>query len=252
MPINELMTTATCFQAASLVSYDKIILSFVFFSLSILSLLIMKRYNLSTKSKIILVYSHLLFLFFPIFILTTNTACGMFCMSCYNNMPALVAYALPATAAATALTGFFFLPALFTLNGKKRLRNKYVKKLLRKYGFTKDIYTIDDAKPIAFSFRGFKSAIFISIGMQEILNKKELESVILHEIAHLRQHSSMLKLSGLIFRLFSPFYLLSGFNHENKQEEREADRFAVKLQRTDQYIKSAKKRVSEFYKHIDI
>lgn len=248
MPVNELMTTATCFQASSLVSYDKIILAFVFFSLSIFSLFVMKKYNLSAKSKIILVYAHLTFLFFPIFILTANTACGVFCMNCYNNMPALIAYALPATAAATAVTGFFFLPALFTLNGKRKLKNRYVKKLLSKYGFNEDVYTIDDAKPIAFSFRGFKSAIFVSVGMQEILNKKELEAVILHEISHIKQHSSMLKVSGLVFRLFSPFYLLSGFHHENKREEIEADRLAVKLQGNDEYLKSAKKKILTFYR----
>ncbi len=242
------MTTVTCFQASSLVSHDKLLLSVFFITLSFLSLFILKRYSLSSKYKIIVVYSHLLFLFFPIFILTANTTCGVLCMSCYNNMPALITYALPATAAATAVTGFFFLPALLSLNGRRRLRNVYIKKLLKKYDLSENVYTIDDAKPIAFSFRGFKSAIFVSVGMQEILKKKELEAVILHEIAHLRQHSSMLKLSGLVFRIFSPFYLLSGFHNENKREEKEADRFAAKIQGTTRYLKSAKKKISAFYK----
>lgn len=249
MPINELMTTASCFQASSLIGHDKVLLSVFFLLLSLASLFALKKYDLRTKSKILLVYSHLLFLFFPIFILTANTTCGVFCMSCYNNMPALIMYAVPATAAATAATGFFFLPALLNTNGKRKLRNIHIRKLLKKYELHENVYSINDAKPLAFSFRGFKSAIFISIGMQEILGKKELEAVILHEIAHIRQHSSMLKLSGLIFRLFSPFYLLSGFHHESKKEEREADRFAAKMQGTAAHLKSARKKVSVFYKY---
>ncbi|MBI2173122.1 MAG: M48 family metalloprotease [Candidatus Aenigmarchaeota archaeon] len=199
--------------------------------------------------KILAIYSHLLFLFFPVFILSTHTVCGTLCMSCYNNLPALVAYALPSATMATAVTGFFFLPALLRLNGNRKFRNRWIENFLWGRGLWEKIYTIDSAKPVAFSFRGFRSAIFISMGMQEILNKRELEAVILHEIAHIRQHSSMLKISNFVFRIFSPFYIIAGFHHENKREEMEADNFAMKIQGTRKYIKSSKKKVSDFYNH---
>jgi hypothetical protein len=59
----------------------------------------------------------------------------------------------------------------------------------------------------------------------------------------------MLKISNLVFRVFSPFYIIAGFYHESRLEEAEADNFAVKIQGTRRHIMSARKKVSDFYSH---
>ena len=104
---------------------------------------------------------------------------------------------------------------------------------------------MDKAKPIACSFKSFRSAIFVSVGMLDILSKKEIQAVLLHELAHIKQRSSVLKFSSFLMNVLSPLSLLARFHHDTSKEEREADKFAIRVQRTSKYINSAKKKISE-------
>src|SRR3989338_4604135 len=98
----------------------------------------------------------------------------------------------------------------------KRFVRKHSKKLRLK---EPKIYAINKSKPLAFSFRSHKSAIFLSIGLTEILNKKELQAVLLHELAHVKEKSSALKVSNTIMSIFSPFSRLAGFHNNTGREE---------------------------------
>lgn len=229
----------------------RLLLTVFSFSAALTSFFILKRFNLSTKSRVALIYFHLTTLFFPFILFTTNAACSAMCVtSCYSNTYNLVAYSLPTTILISSLTGFFIIPALFIFSSKKEITNtslmKFVKKYSRKIKIqTPKVYLIDKAKPIAFSFRSLKSAIFLSVGVLDILNKKEIEAIILHELAHIRNRSSMLKVTTLILKL-SPLSLVAKFNNENNEEEKLADYFAANIQKTIRYINSAKRKLGNF------
>lgn len=237
-----------CFAGFS-IDVDKVLLTAISISLAILFLYLIKRFNLPTKTKIGLIYGHLTALFFPFVLFTTNFACGAMCMSCYSDTAAMAGYALPSALMLGTIAGFVVIPAFYTVS-RKRIKNKEILSFVKKYASslkikTPKIYIIDRAKPIAFSFKSFRSAIFISVGMLDILNKKEIHAVLLHELAHIKQKSSVLKFSSSLLKL-SPLSLLARFHHDTGKEEAEADRYAIKIQKTSKHINSAKKKINNY------
>lgn len=233
---------------------EKVFLSIISISLAMSALVILRKANISTKSKIGLIYAHLTFLFFPFVLYATNFGCGVACMSCYSNLTGLVLYSLPTTLIVSTLAGLVVIPTSFMFynrNGKSQ--NMEIRNFIRKYIKSMNlkmprIYIVDKAKPIAFSFKSFTSAIFLSAGLIDILNKKELQAVILHELAHLKEKSSLLKVSTLIFKMFSPFSFVANFHKNTDKEEKKADDLAASVQKTDKYIKSARKKIEKFNK----
>lgn len=221
------------------------------FSIALLTFFILKKFNLSTKFRVGLIYSHLVTLLFPFILFTTSAACSAMCVqSCYSSIYNLVAYSLPTTIVLSSITGFFVIPALFIFSSKKEITNQSLLKFVRKYSKlmkinTPKVYLIDKAKPIAFSFSSFKSAIFLSVGLIDILNKKEIEAIILHELAHVKNRSSLLKVSNFIFRI-SPLSIISKFSSDNNGEERLADIFAARIQKTFRHVNSAKRKLDNF------
>lgn len=108
------------------------------------------------------------------------------------------------------------------------------------------VYLIDAAKPIAFSFSLLKKKIFISVGMIDLLTKKELESVLLHELGHIKNNSSLSKFSNLFLRFLSPLSYFTSINESLNKEEINADHFCFDIQKTWKYLNSAKKKSNEF------
>ena len=221
------------------------------FSIALGTFFVLKKFNLSAKFRVGLVYSHLLTLFFPFILFTTNVACSALCVqSCYSNIYNLVAYSMPTTILVSSIAGFFVIPALFLVSNKTEVTNKSMMKFVKKYSRimrikSPKIYLIDKANPFAFSFRTFRSAIFLSVGILDILNKKEIEAIILHELAHIKNRSSVLKVSNLIFRI-SPLSMVAKFNENTSEEELKADEFAIKMQKTVRFINSAKRKLNDF------
>ncbi|HLC77124.1 MAG TPA: M56 family metallopeptidase [archaeon] len=237
-----------CFEGL-IITPDKIALSVLSLGLAVAALLAIKKFNLSPKIKVGLIYAHLITLLFPFVLLTTNFACGAVCsMYCYNDTTSNIAYALPTTLLLGTLAGFVVIPGFYMFSNRKttgREINSFVKKYSKKLRIkTPNIYLIDKAKPIAFSFRSFRSAIFISVGMLDVLNKKELQAVLLHELSHIKQKSSLLKVSFSLLRL-SPMSILGRFHHDTGKEERAADEFAARIQGTSRYVNSAKKKIAD-------
>lgn len=232
------------------VNIDKTVLAAMSLTLAIFFLLAVKNLKLSTKTKVGLIYGHLILLFFPVVLFTTEFACGAMCMSCQNDTMTLISYSLPSALVLGTIAGFAVIPAFYTFSNRRQIRNKEIIAFVRKYSSFLNIrmpkiYIVDKAKPIAFSFKSFRSAIFVSVGMLDILSKKEIQAVLLHELAHIKQRSSVLKFSSFLMNLLSPLSLLARFHHDTGKEEREADKFAIKLQRTSKYINSAKKKIAE-------
>lgn len=240
-----------CF-AGFVIDADKLLLMASSLSFAIIMLLVLRKFKLSTKAKVGLIYGHLILLFFPFAILTTNVACGVGCMPCANNLANLVALALPTTLLLSTIAGFFFIPGFYMFfNKKAEIKNSHVLRfvnvhLKRMRIKMPKLYIIDSANPIAFSFRSFKSMIFVSAGLMDLLNKKEVEAVILHELCHIKRKASVLTMSVSLLRFFSPLSLIARFHYESDQEEIHADKFAIRLQKTDKYLKSAKRKIDEF------
>ena len=244
-----------CFAGITIDS-SKIMLSVFSISLAILIIFLLKKFNFSNKSKIGLMYSHLVFLFYPLVLLTTQTTCGLLCIStCYNSpnsMANLMLLSLPTTLLISTIVGSFAIPLYYIKTNKQRqIESGWIFNFVRKHSKTLNIkqpkiFAIDKANPLAFSFRYFKSAVFLSVGLFDILSKKELEAVILHELAHVREKTSALKLSLSFFRIFSPASLIVKFHHERVNEERKADKVASSMQKTNKYVKSARSKIQKY------
>ena len=247
-----LYSSPSCFQAIDLVTPDKMSVVIISLFIAVFSLILIKKEKFSTKSKVGLIYLHLTTLFFPMVFLSTQTACGVFCMSCSNSLPVLVMYALPTTLLVSTIGGFVFIPAYFTLtNRKSRIKDRNINSFVKKYSRILNIkkpvvYAVDKAKPLAFSFRSIKSAIFMSTGMLEIMNRKEIEAVLLHEMAHLKKRSSALKFSIHQLKFFSPLSMLTRFHHDSNKEEMDADEYVVQMQKTKRHLNSAKRKMVEY------
>jgi Zn-dependent protease with chaperone function len=129
-------------------------------------------------------------------------------------------------------------------NNNKALSN-FVSKVSNDLSIIRpNVYIVDDAKPFAFSY--IKSSIFISLGLIELLSKKELESVILHEIYHVKNSSSLFKFSTFFIRL-SPLATFTSFIEDLNKEEKDADSFAAKFQKTSRYLNNAKLKINRYY-----
>jgi len=240
-----------CF-AGLVIDADKMLLIASSASLAVVTLLALKKFSLSTKAKVGLIYGHLIFAFFPFVVLTTDAACGIACMPCANNLANLIALAFPTTLLFGTMAAFFVIPGFYMFFSRKfETGNAHITRFVGRYsrniGIKKPkVYIIDNANPVAFSFKSFKSMMFLSAGLIDMLGKKELEAVILHELGHLKRKASVLSMSFSLFRIFSPLSLLARFHHDVDGEELYADGFAAKLQKTERHLKSAKRKIDEF------
>lgn len=242
-----------CFAEVGL-GADKLLLISVSLFLAVAMLLALRMFRLSTKSKVALIYTHLIFLFFPIMILTTHVTCGVACLSCANNLATLVTLALPSTLIVSTGAAFFVIPAFYMLfNRKGIVENAHIMEFVKKNARRMKIkmprvYITDNPNPVAYSFRSFRSAIFMSAGLMDILNKKEIEAVLLHELAHIKRKASILTTSLSFLKFFSPLAIIARFHHDSDEEEREADRFAIRAQGTDTHVRSARQKMEEYEK----
>lgn len=246
------MPASMCF-AGIIVDPAKILLSILSFTAAFSIIVALKKFNLSNGKKVGLIYSHLVFLFYPLILFTTHTACGMACASmCYNAADSLLNLAilsLPSTLIVSSLVGSVLIPVYYTRSNKKReIKTGWIPKFVKKISPPQKrpgVFVLDKAAPLAFSFRHLKSAIFLSVGLFDVLNKKELEAVLLHELGHIREKTSALKLSVVFFRVFSPLSLIVKFHHEGMEEEK-ADSFAASHQKTKKHIKAAREKIRRY------
>jgi beta-lactamase regulating signal transducer with metallopeptidase domain len=88
--------------------------------------------------------------------------------------------------------------------------------------------------------------VHISVGMFDLLQRKEHEAVVLHELAHVRQHSSFEKFSTALARVFSPLAHFASVSERVSAEEAAADAFAAKQQGTSRHLAAAQRKVRQF------
>ncbi len=189
-----------------------------------------------------LLYAHLLFVLSPLFYFALSINCSLSLVQgllswCTALFAKFTLYILPPLMAASFIGGYLIIPRIYRMLSKP-LRLKQFSELCNQMGIAAELFLIDKAKPLAFAAG---SKVFISVGMFDLLSRKELEAVLLHELYHVKSHASWNKFSAGFVHTFSPIAWFSASSVEH--EECSADAFAVRLQKTHKYLKSAKQKV---------
>ncbi len=211
--------------------------------------------GLSFKKKLGLIYAHIFTLVFPFVFYLLFKGCEQVMSSCSQADKTISLLLI--TGGISLAIGLSVTPLLFIrrhMRNAVRDRNVNLNSCIKKYSAilgikAPSIYLINDAKPLAFSVKYFKASVFLSIGLVELLSRKEVEAVLLHELAHIKNRSSMLKWSINLLKLVSPLARFTTFHHELTKEELKADSFAIQTQRSDKFIISAKSKINQFYQY---
>ncbi len=206
------------------------------------------------NKKLKYIYLHIFFLISPIVFFIFLNGCESVYANC--NKPIIVLSIL-GISALTSLVLVLISAPFFVLKYYKRksvyIENKRLLNLVKYYSNELNIkepklFILDSAKPKAFSFSYFLNAIFISIGLIELLSYNELKAVIFHELSHIKQRSPLLKFSSFMLKISSPLAGFSSLISELDRHEDEADKLAVNIQGTNKYLLKAKNKVREYLK----
>lgn len=205
----------------------------------------LRKNMVQIKWKVFGIYSHLSLLIFPIIFFALTMHCGADCNTPLTNM---VLYSLPLTVLFAGFAGFVAIPMFFLRTGSE-IRSGFIREFAerqsnRMHIKAPKIYFARTGKASAFSFKSVFSAIFISKSLAQMLNKKELEAVLLHELAHISSKSSVFKVSAFLMN-FSPLSLFNSFGSDLSLEEKKADMFVVRIQKTEKYLLSAKRKMEK-------
>ncbi|MBI4438325.1 M48 family metalloprotease [Candidatus Woesearchaeota archaeon] len=221
--------------------------------LAIGSLLMVIRKNSSSSQRIFFTYLHVFALVFPFAFYFLFSGCQAFYTGCSKLLP--IIYLIGFTGLLSAVIGSLAAPLVFLYIKAKSSRSlksndlqKFIETESSLLGVkTPKVYIIDEASPVAFSFSNIRPVIFMSAGLFDILNRREIESVLLHELMHIKSGTSALKFSAFLARLFSPLASFTTFRHELNAEEERADNFSATRQGTTRHLKSAKEKVNSFF-----
>ncbi len=234
----------------------KMYISLLSILFAITTFVLIKRVQ-KNRFKVLFIYLHLFFLILPPFMFAFSLGCDMNILSslisnCAVRVTETIIYTGIGAIILSILIGYFVMPKLFSSRNTTKLKEKtilrFVNKESKKIGIkSPKVFLIDDAKPDAFSYSTMGASILISVGMIELLSKKELEAVLLHELYHINNRSSLYKFSTLILRIFSPLARFASFNNDLDSEEIAADNFAMVKQGTSKNILNAKKKINLFF-----
>lgn len=201
------------------------------------------------KLKINFLAIHTILLFFPFVLSAVLWKCMMPVMSCN---PKILIFFGPIGGIFAIILGFMVLPYVYGWSDKNHpiekgfIRNFVAGQSMKSGIKEPQIYSINDLKPMAYSITNLKPAIFISAGLSELLTKKEMEAILLHEIYHHKSNAYFLKSLSRSFGLFSPLAAFGCVSAAMKGEEIEADNYAISMQSNDKYLFSAKRKMEQF------
>lgn len=233
--------------------YNPVKISMVVISLllAIIFLLLARRKDIAIKKKLWFMYSHIFFVVFPFVFYLFFRGCETYFATCNKLKPILIMIGL--TSFIAIIIGLILAPILFIQNYKRRaiaINIEWIREFIDTNSMSLNIkprlFFVDIAKPLAFSISFLKPKIFISIGLMDLLTKKELEAVLLHEFAHIKNKTSLFKISSFLTNIISPLARFTTCFDELNKEEKKADMFAIESQKTSRYINSAKKKFEIF------
>ncbi len=226
------------------------------FTIALASLVALRRWKkASTKQRLSLLYVHVFAFVFPVFFFLFFRGCQSYFSGC--DQAKAIAAMLGLTAFIATILAFALAPFIFV---KRYLRKSVLMKGNHWAGFVKrhseklvlrepKLFVIDSAAPVAFSFSFMQPRIFLTVGLFELLGKKQIEAIILHELAHIKSRATFVKLSAHMARLLSPFSAMANFlgGSSVSDEETAADSFAAETQGTFSHLDSAKRKIVRYY-----
>lgn len=223
------------------------VLSFLASALALLPLLTAR----GAKSRLFWAQAHLFFIVFPFFTYFFFKTCQTFFFHCADQW-------LPVALLALLVGGLAVIYVVPRVYIRRMLsRATIARDQLQRFVSmqTKDLalpattlHYLDDARPIAFSVSLQKPLIFLSVGLCELLNRKEIEAVLLHELSHIKHRHSSLRQTFLALRFLSPIAAFSPALLN--REEREADNDVARMQHTMRHIFRARDKINHFEKLI--
>lgn len=207
------------------------------------AVLLWARRTANPNRKLRLLGLHLALVFFPLVFAALTWECGMFMAEC---LPMLSIPLLPLAFGLLFTAGYMALPRAYRWVHRHHcvddpgLARFVQENAVRLNIRTPNLYYLDTARPTAHTFTGSHPSVFVSVGLLELLDRKEIEAVLLHELSHIRNHSS---LRAFVARLLPWTAPALAFGDETDPEEERADRVAGEMQGTVRYIESAKSKV---------
>lgn len=198
------------------------------------------------KTKLTLIYLHITSFTSLIVILSIAMVCGMLLMN-------VLILAIPFILFIGMITTYLVGPKLYlsSLKAQETSDNKLIR-WVSKYSNligTKmpTLYLTEKSIPAAFSIHGLKPKICISMPILEQLTPNEIKAVLIHELAHIRRRTQIIKLSLSFFKFITPFSLVYSFLGNLDVEEESADQYVKKIQGTSKHLENARDKVLEFY-----
>lgn len=223
------------------------------FAVAIATFVMLRRLKAaSPRKRLSLLYVHVFAFVFPFLFFMFFKGCQSYFSGCDQAKAVLTMLGL--TAAIATMLALILAPFVFVKKQAGRARllkggywNSFAQRHLAR-GKTVKLHILNTAAPVAFSFSLFTPKIFLSAGLFDMLQKKEIEAVLLHELAHVAGRASVLRLSHHLARLLSPFAALASFQNGSgiDEDEKTADSYAVEVQGTSKYLKSAKEKIISY------
>jgi Zn-dependent protease with chaperone function len=202
------------------------------------------------KKRLNWIYIGIFSVLFPIFFIAFSMNCHMGVFGCAGSA---LFYSIPLSFVIALVVGYVLMPFIY-LKIKKthKLSSGNLSRLIKlqalKNNIRKpDLYLFESNEPEAFSYSFTKPIIMVSTRMLEILTNKEAEAVLLHELGHIQNGSSIYKFAAF-FAASLPFFsrIVDKVLIEEGEEEL-ADDFAASTQGSCRYLNSARKKISDFY-----
>lgn len=225
------------------------------FAIAVAALIMLRRLRAATnKQRLSLLYVHVFAFVFPFLFFAFFRGCQAYFSNCSQAKAIFTMLGL------TALISTFIAAAVAPLVFVKRQAgkgtllnsgcwNSFVSRHAAALSIRQPkIFVLNTARPVAFSFSFLGSKIFLSAGLFDILSRREIEAIVLHELAHIKGNASVMRLSGHVARLLSPFARLANFLGSGSidADEDAADSFAANAQGTALHLAAAKKKIIRF------
>ncbi len=225
------------------------------FAIAAAALILLRRLKAAgTKKRLTLLYIHVFAFVFPFMFFAFFRGCQSYFSGCDQAKAILTMLGL--TAATSTIIALAIAPIVFVKRHARKslpLQGSHWDRFAKRHAAALAIrqpklYALNTAAPVAFSFSLLTPRIFLSAGLFDILGKREVEAIVLHELAHVKGRASLLKLSAHIARLLSPFSALANFLGGGRLDEEEAaaDKFAADIQGTSRHLDSAKETIISY------
>ncbi|MBI4361323.1 M48 family metalloprotease [Candidatus Micrarchaeota archaeon] len=211
-------------------------------------LILSSRYlGFSARTRSILMHAHVALLLFPLVFFATTLTCKQAGL-CEVGLTQTLLYVIPITLALGLAFGLLVVPMLHRWRAQPEAGRwqRFIHRHAGELGMRKapDVFIVDSGRPEAYSTGGLRPAIFITVGMSETLSERQMQAVLLHELAHIREGSYVLKpITRLLQSVYpEPIVAPAAMTQE---EERKADAYATWVQKTNVHLNRAKRKLAE-------